>query len=57
MLGIDAALDGVAANLQLRRQNRVQPLARGDRNCAFTMSTPVIASVMGAPPEHACSSR
>ena len=31
VLGVDAALDGVAANLQLRWQNRVQPLPGGDQ--------------------------
>ncbi len=30
MLGIDAALDGMAAQLDLRRQNRIQPLAGRD---------------------------
>jgi hypothetical protein len=30
MLGVDAALDGVAANFELRGQNGVQPLSGGD---------------------------
>ena len=48
MLGVDAAFDGVAANLELVRKNvarAVSPDAM--RNCAFTRSTPVMASVTG----------
>ncbi len=35
MLGVDAALDGVAAQLDRARQDLVQPLARGDQDLAL----------------------
>jgi hypothetical protein len=47
MLGVDAALDGVAANLELRGRIASSRSPAAMRNCAFTRSTPVIASVTG----------
>jgi hypothetical protein len=47
MFGVDAALDGVAANLKLRGRMSLSRSPEAIRNCALTISTPVMASVIG----------